>query len=209
VRGTLEVMKKPVVRIILGGLLLGLLGAGAYLYFSKNSQSPDITGASPTPTVAPKLVTWDDPAGFTMQYPEGLTFNKHDEDKVNYAHVELTDSNHPGSLIVWVKDLPKGIADTASWGKKVATPSSALSFDTTLGIQPAQKILVSAPTKTVTVGVVWDGVLWYIEANLTDEPYWQSVYDTVVNSFTFKPLPTAPAGSGSGGDTVDEEEILE
>lgn len=209
-------MKRPVVIILVAGLLLGVIGAGAYLYFSQktNLEVPAETGASPTPT--PKLVLWDDPAGFTMQYPEGIQLNKHDEDKENYAHVEFTDPNHPGSLIVWVKDLPKGVTDTVSWGKKVSTPSSAISFDTTLGGNPAQKILVSSPVKTVTTGVVYDGVLWYIEATLTDEAYWQSVYDNVVSSFVFKPIAAAPGSSapGSSGESapeysVDEEEVLE
>lgn len=201
-------MKKPIILILLGGLIVGLIGAGGYLYFSKSAPSPDVTGVNPTPTMAQKTVTWDDPAGFTFQYPEGLTVNKHDEDKVNYAHVELTDSSHPGSLVVWVKDLPKGVTDTASWGKKAATPSSALSFDTTLGGQPAQKIMISGTPKIVMVGVVWDGVLWYVEATFSDEPYWQSVYDTVTNSFAFKPLPTQP-GAASIDNVVDEEEIVE
>lgn len=208
-------MKKPLVLIIVGGLLLGLSGAGAYLYYSKNNGvviSPAGTDVTPMPT--PKLLMWDDPAGFTMQYPEGLTLNKHDEDTVNYAHVELTDSAHPGNLIIWVKDTPKGITDTASWGKKAATPSSAISFETMLAGQSAQKILVSSPEKIVTVGTVYDGVLWYIEAKLTDEPYWQSMYDGVVQTFTFKPIASqaasgAAANSGVGQSAVDEEEVLE
>jgi len=213
-RGTLNLMKRPVIFIIVGGLLLGILGGGAYLYFSKNSTpSPRVT-AEPTPTIAPELLTWDDPAGFTMQYPKGLTVDKHDEDKINYAHVEFLDSKHPGGLIVWVKDLPKGVTDTDTWGKKAATPSSAISFDTTLGSQSAQKILVSQPVKTVTTGVVYDGVLWYVEATLTDDAYWQSVYDKIVQSFTFKPLPAQAVDGGASDDTaggggVDEEEVLE
>ena len=210
-------MKKPLVLIIIGGLLLGSVGAGAYIYFFKSSRMSkpqDITGVMVTPTAAPQLLTWDDPAGFTMQYPEGLTVNKHDEDMVNYAHVELTDGAHPGNVIIWVKDIPSGVTDTASWGKKASTPSSAISFDTMLAGQSAQKILVSSPEKIVSVGVIYDGVLWYIEAKLTDEPYWQSVFDGVIQSFTFKPTTPQAAGgtvsSGSVNDSaVDEEEVLE
>lgn len=199
--------------MLIGGLLLGLAGAGGYLYFSKNvAVSPEVAGPEVSPTAAPSLVSWEDPAGFSIQYPQGLTFNKHDEDKVNYAHVELTDSAHPGSLIIWVKDLPKGITDTASWGKKAATPSSALSFDTTLGGQPAQKILNSQPTKTATVGLVYDGVLWYVETVLADEAYWQPIHDAIIQSFVFTPNPTSAgsnAAAGVGEEAVDEEEVLE
>lgn len=202
-------MKKKLVLIIVGGFLLGLVGAGAYLYYSKNNgATTPPTGTDVTPMPTPKLLMWDDPAGFTMQYPEGLILNKHDEDTVNYAHVELTDSAHSGNVIIWVKDIPRGVTDTASWGKKASAPASAISFDTSLAGQSAQKILVSSPEKIVSVGVIYDGVLWYIEAKLTDEPYWQSVYDAVTNSFAFKPLPTQ-SGGGESMDAVDEEEILE
>lgn len=206
-------MKKPLIIILLGGLIVGLLGAGGYLYVFKSRQPPEVTGANPSPTPTPKLVSWDDPSGFTMSYPEGLTVNKHDEDKMNYAHVEFTDAAHPGSLVIWVKDLPKGVKDTVAWGKKMATPSAALSFDTMLGGQPAQKIMIADVTKVVMVGVVWDGVLWEIVANLTDEPYWQTIFDTVIGSFAFKPLPTEPESNANenavSGSTYDEEEILE
>lgn len=211
-------MKKPWIFILVGGLLLGGLGAGTYLYFASSgsrSASPEIGGVAISPTPAPSLITWDDPAGFTIQYPEHLVFNKHDEDKVNYAHLEFTDPSHAGALYVWVTDLPVGISDTASWGKKMSTPSSAISFETSLAGQSAQKILVSGPEKKVTVGVVYDGLLWYIEAKLTDESYWQGVYDTIVQSFTFKPLASEQGQAGGGvpaaanDSAVEEEEVLE
>lgn len=207
-------MKRPLVVIIIAGILLGVIGAGIYLYVSQNTPaSLTVSPGEPVPTKAPILALWDDPAGFTMQYPEGLMVNKHDEDTVHYARVELTDDAHPGGLTVWVSDLPKGVTDTVSWGKKAATPSSAISFDTTLGDQPAQKILIADVPKKVMVGVVWDGVLWYIEAAPADDPYWQSVYDTVVSSFVFKPLPESvtetSAGSAAGEQLYDEEEVLE
>ncbi len=212
-------MKKPVVMILVGGLILGGIGAGAYLYFSPKSQnSVEVTGVNVIPTSAPTLLMWDDPSGFTMQYPDDVTVNKHEEDQVNYAHVEITNTAHPGGIIVWVKDLPKNVTNTITWGKVAATPSSAISFDTTLGGQPAQKILVSGAVKTQSVGLVYDNVAWSVEAVLADESYWQQVYDIVTQSFTFKPLAGAAAGQSSGGGddapvdagvSVDEEEILE
>jgi len=210
-------MKRTIVLILLGGLVLGLGGAGVYLFLNqKQDASTDVVSEMPTPTPKAALLTWDDPAGFTASYPEDVTVNKHDEDKENYAHVELTNAKHPGNLIIWVKDLPKNVTDTLTWGKMVSTPSSALSFDTTLGGKDAQKVLVSGLQKTVETGVVYDGVLWIVSATLTDEPYWQSVFDTVANSFTFKPVPgesegsanTAPVAPADEG-SYDEEEVLE
>ena len=207
-------MKRALI-FVLVTLILGGAGAGAYLYYT-GSASPPISPkgeeAAVKPTPAPSLATWDDPAGFTVSYPGDLTLNKHDEDKDNYAHVEFTNAAHPGGLIIWVKDLPKGITTTTSWGKKMSASSSAILFDTTLGEKPAQKVLQSSPAKTVSVGVVYDGVLWTVETNLADASYWQTVHDAVVGSFTFKPLPTeAPSAAGpvSSDQPVDEEEVLQ
>lgn len=210
-------MKKPIIFVVVGGLLLGLLGAGIYIYVSpKNTTSVDVRADSAllTPTPAMTLLTWDDPAGFTMQYPADVNVNTHEEDVVNYAHVELTSTTHPGSVVLWVKDLPKGVTNTVAWGKQAATPSSAISFDTTLGDQPAQKVLISQAPKTTRVGVVYDGVLWIVEATLTDDVYWQRVYDVITKSFAFKPIAgkTQPLGVDEpSGDmnVADEEEILE
>lgn len=207
-------MKKTVLMVLLGGVILGSIGAGAYIFFQKKT-SPAVTPVSDASgsaqISAPTLRTWNDPAGFTMQYPEGLDVNKHDEDTVHYAHVELTDRAHPGRIVVWASDLPKGVTTTASWGKLMATPSSAISFDTTLGGKPAQKILVSGPEKSVTTGVVYDGIVWSVEAALGDGPYWQSVYDAIVQSFSFVSVPAqnAPASAGVPQDAVDEEEVLQ
>ncbi len=206
-------MNKPLVLIIIGGVLLGGLGAGAYLYTSRITSAPSPVSETPnvTPTLAPTMITWDDPAGFTLSYPDGLQVNKHDEDKENYAHVEFTDTKHPGRVIVWVKDLPRKVTDTVSWGKLIAT-SSAISFDTTLGGKPAQKVLISQPQKTMMTGIVYDGVLWYIEADLVDEPYWRSVFDSLSSTFAFKPIEeSAPAAAAppASETSVDEEEVLE
>lgn len=212
-------MKRPIVIILVAGILLGGLGGGAYLFFSRTggTKTPNLIAANPTPTPVPTLISWDDPAGFSIKYPDTLTLNKHDEDKENYAHLEFTHPSHPGSVVVLVKDLPKGVTDTISWGKKASTPSSAISFDTVINEKPAQKILVSSPVKTVTTGIVYDGVLWYIEATLTDDAFWQPIYDGMLNDFTFTPLTGSGSESDSGagvpasGDAAsyDEEEVLE
>lgn len=206
-------MKRIVIFLFLA-LVLGGGGAGAYLYYSNTSASPispkgeDAAMVEPTPT--PKLVTWDDPSGFTTSYPEGLAVDKHDEDTEHYAHVEFTDPKHPGRLVIWVKDLPKGVTDTTSWGKKISASPSAILFETTLGGKPAQKVLTSSPAKTVSVGVVYDGVLWIVESELTDSDYWQSIHDSVTGAFAFKPTTSEPAaGAAPVEQSFDEEEVLE
>ncbi len=204
--------------VILGGLCLGLLGAGSYFLFSKNSTnvvSPKGADANVTPTAAPKMLSWDDPAGFTVSYPEGLIMNKHDEDAVNYAHVEFTSPGKPGSMIIWVKDIPPGVSDTGTWVKKDASLSAGSALDTTLGGQAAQKILLATSPKKEIIGSVYDNALFYIEVALDDGGFWQSTTDSMVQSFVFKPINTqagtSDGNSGSPGDSlsVDEEEVLQ
>jgi len=158
------------------------------------------------------LTTWEDPAGFTFQYPRGLSVNKHDEDEENYAHVELTDSAHPGNVIVWAKDTTA--ADVTAWVKTEKNFSGASSFDTTLGKQPAKKILLVSPTKKMIVGVVYDELLFMVEASLGDDTYWSDTAQTVIDSFAFIPLEEYEsqgdtAGEAGGTQSVDEEEVLE
>lgn len=203
--------------IVIGALLLGGIGAATYMLVSPaKTQAPsEVLVKDDAPKL--KLLTWDDPAGFTFSYPDGVVVNKHDEDQDNYAHVEMTHPDHKGSLIVWAKDLPVGVADVATWVKKDAQLSKGVSLDTSLGNSVAEKILVTTPEKRMVIGTIYDGLLFYVEGTLTDETYWEAAINTVTGSFVFKPTETsaqsAPAASpnsaGQDEGSVDEEEVLE
>lgn len=205
-----------------GIVLLGILGGGFYLYKTKTTVQIITPGGDKVialttgVTPAVPLTTWTDDAGFSFQYPKDLSVNKHTEDNDNYAHVELTSQEHPGKIIVWVKDLPSGVTDLPSWVASNPAYSSASVIDTTLGGQPAKKILVTAPVKMLTVGTISDSLLFDVEGTLTDNVYWQGVENTIVGSFTFtsdtstQASGQGAAGSGAaGGDQADETETLQ
>jgi hypothetical protein len=203
-------MKKPLI-ILLGALVLGGIGAATYLLVSPSKSEAPKEVVTQTTAQKSRLLSWDDPAGFTFSYPEGVSVNKHDEDQQNYAHIEMTHAEHKGGLVIWAKDLPAGVTDTASWLKKDATLSAAVALDTTLGDVPAKKILLSTPNKRMVVGTVTDGLLFYVESDLFDEAYWQAAINTVTGSFAFKPTdtPAQAASQPSDDEQVDEEEILQ
>lgn len=167
--------------------------------------------------VSEKRLTWDDPAGFTFEYPDDVVIDKHDEDQENYAHVEMTHSEHPGKIIVWAKDLPvvngRTIKTPDEWVKSVPEFASANVLDTTLGGEEAKKILTNSKEKMLTIGMVFDDLLWYIEGSIDDDKYWSEVEDVIVDSFKFKPTQTSTKTSVTSGDSsaggVDEEEVLE
>ena len=68
--------------------------------FKKKSTEPINPVVQENTSTSEKHLMWDDPAGFTFDYPEGVAIDKHDEDQENYAHVELTHPQHQGKILV-------------------------------------------------------------------------------------------------------------
>lgn len=219
-------MKKFGLPILVGLLIGGILSAG-YLVWVKSrsvnapvptqqeaSLSSSPTQVSPTPTPV-KLLTWNDPNGFSFQYPEGLVVNKHDEDKENYAHLEFTHPAHPGNSIVWGKDPTRGVTDTTSWVKNEKRFIGAAILDTVLGEKPGKKAILEGVTRMLVTGTVFDSIVWTIEAKLEDAEFWTNTQGIIVNSFVFA-APKASVSESSAEPApaaedvaVDEEEIVE
>lgn len=209
-------MKKSV--IITSAIVAGIaIGGGVYAWQAaakSDSSTPIVAEAAPLPALEEKI--WKDASGFTFTYPADMIVDQHDEDQDNYAHVELTHKDHPGSLIVWAKDVPRGVSDAASWIKKDKQLAVGVAMDTTLGGEKAVQVTHATPAR-ITVGTVYDDVLWYIEVIPDDVVYWKSVFDRVTGSFAFVPMSDAPSGASSVGEAedgayeeaVDEEEIIE
>lgn len=184
-------------------IVLCVVAGGIFVYSAKNSKviTPGETViTTPTPTV--EMTTWNDPAGFSFQYPKDLTINNHEDDNDNYAHVELTSKDYPGNIIVWASDLT--VKDLNAWVKKFY-PSST-SIDTTLGGEPAKKILLASTSAKLIVGTISDGLLFKVEGTYTDKQFWQPIQDTIVKNFSFIADTSAPA---SGVESVDEEEVVQ
>jgi hypothetical protein len=204
---------KKIIFVIILILLVGAIGAGLYMY----QQKKQITVVSPqpveniTPTPMPlDLVNWKDPAGFTFDYPKDVSVNKHDEDQQNYAHVELTHKDHPGTTIVWAKDTTA--RDVDSWVKTEKTLAGGTVFDTTLGGLDGKKVLVTTPQRTVVSAVVDEAVVFYVEGVFDESEFWTRAYDAITSSFAFssssQEASTSDAGAG-GEESFDEEEIIE
>ena len=187
-------------------------GIGGFFLWQRSQQSaqPEVT-AQPTP---PEMLTWKDPAGFSFQYPKDVSVNPHKEDEENYAHVELTQKDHPGKLVVWVKDTTA--ADATAWVGTEKRFKAANVMDTTLGGQPGKKVLIADPALLVT-GTVADELLFMIETTPTDAAYWETTHETVTTSFVFTLLAGEEQVTGAGAaddtssyeDAVDEEEVIQ
>lgn len=203
-------MKKNVYIII---ALIVFIGVGTGIFVFKKIRSsavvtPVVSGEV-TPSQAPvELATWTDPAGFTFQYPKSIQVNKHDEDQENYAHVELTQKDYPGTIIVWAKDTTA--PDAASWVKGDKAYTGGTVFETTMGGMTGKKVLLTTPKKRIVSGVVDEGVVFYVEGSFEDSDYWKIAYDSVTTSFAFVVDETQGSQGAISGDesAVDEEEVV-
>ncbi|OIO15728.1 hypothetical protein COV53_06300 [Candidatus Gottesmanbacteria bacterium CG11_big_fil_rev_8_21_14_0_20_37_11] len=207
--------KKTVVTILVILLIaLGLIYSiyiRGYLFQKVVSPIPDIQPTSEQVEV--EMNTWVDQSEFKVNYPKNLKINPHDEDKENYAHLEFTSEDHPGNIIIWVKDTQ--FLDLNDWMIKMKIDKA---IDSNLGGIPSKKTISSMGSQKLTNTVIRNGYLYQIETNLKDAPYWQDVYNKIAASFEFvspetqtsQKNPQSDSSSGGNEDFVaDEEETIE
>jgi len=204
-------IKKPVIIIV----CVALVGAGAFgIKNSLNTAkqlNPSPVAATPTPSpMATEL--WDDPSGFSIAYPKTIAINKHDEDSVNYAHVEMTATPSAGSIIIWAKDTTAPSVD--AYIKADKTWKNALCLDTTLGGKPAKKCLLKEPVETSWVGAIVEGIVYYIESKPNAESFWQDTANAIASSWKWTDASaqteTTSSNDAGGSDDIGiEEEIIE
>ncbi len=160
-----------------------------------------------------EMSIWDDPAQFSFQYPKSLSLNSHNDDQINFAHVELTSATHAGNLVVWVKDTTVDTVDNWIIKEKIKN-----SIDSNLDGLPAKKVFISGDVNKVTISAVRNGYLYQIEVNLTDSDFWNKIFEKVTSSFKFtssekvtnqKQTPDASNGQGPAdiGGSVNEEVV--
>lgn len=203
-------VKKKILVIVIPSLVT-LLAVGIWLFFFRfKSQSSLVSPLSPAEEEEVEWLVWEDPAGFSFSYPKNIQINSHEEDKENYAHLEMTASEHPGNVIIWLKDTQ--YTKLEDWVKAEATQGGQV-FDTELGGEPAKKVVSTQPNKLVVAAIDVDALL-LIEMTPDEEDYWQETFNKVLSSFTYLPLEgeeaVAPAAGGGGRGIIEEaEEVIE
>jgi hypothetical protein len=207
-------MKKPVLFSLIVIVIIAAIGSGIYFVGQKQKTkiNPKAEALAPSPT--PKIrLTWNDPAGFTFSYDPDVKINKHDEDEVNYAHVEITNQSFPGTIIIWAKDTTA--LDSSAWANTQKEFKNASIIDTTFGGQPGKKVVITSPIQKMITGAVYDNLLFYIEKIASNDAYWQQEYVGITDSFTFKPVDNtgiqneSEQNNNDENQAVDEEEVVE
>ncbi|MCJ7804653.1 hypothetical protein MUP35_02895 [Patescibacteria group bacterium] len=198
------------------GLILGviLIGGGIFLIFNPFNNNSSLLNPLGSSKEEANLKTWEDPVGFQFSYSEGITIDTHEEDEENYAHLELTEKNHPGKILIWMKDKVEKSLEI--WVANQAGNPQV--FDSELAGQPAKKLAFSSPQKLMTAAFDQE-VIILVEVFPEDE-WWDETYQQVIDSFELIPLagedkskvnaPGAWQGSGGEAGIIDEgEEIVE
>lgn len=211
-------MKSKVVFIVLGVLLIAGAVVG-FLAMRKPSEEvvspsqPESEQLSVPQEPKIELLVWNDQAGFTFQYPKGLPTNKHDEDSVNYAHIDLLPEGKMGGVLILASDSKYKTLD--EWVKKDKELAGGNVLEAILGGKPAKKIL-SADGETIIIGAIDSEILFKIQATAYSNSTIKGIFDQVVSSFKFVyPTPAAsgekqPVSSGaSESDVIEEEEVIE
>jgi len=217
------VKQKKLVIILAGVGIFLLLGLGGFFLYRRSTASildPGVGGTEAPVKVEVKQ--WQDPAGFSFEYPGNLIIDPHEEDEENYAHLELTSTEYPGRILIWMKDTTfKTISDWVKGGLEEGVQV----LDTELSGEPAKKAAFTDPERLIVAAIDVDVlVLIEMEPGGEDESReasikgWQTINDQILSSFEFIPLEgeeAAPGASapqaGSAGPVIIEEaeEIIE
>jgi len=199
---------KQILVIAVLALIVGGGGMAAAVKFKNVPKQSEVTpeiAVSPTlePTKIPtNYLTWNDEAGFSFQYPEGLAIDKHPEDSVNYANLTITGKTAGSINILMADDTFKTID---KWAK-------AGSIDTTLGSKAGKK-MIDTSGETI-IGVIDNGVLVTIKREANLSPILETAWEKIIDSFEFVyPTPTTASkkavkvtdNQDSGGDVLEEE----
>ncbi len=188
--------------IIVVTVLLAAGGYFAYRQFLAPQVTSPVANVQPTPLPAEELAEWVDQSEFSFKYPKSLKLDPHVEDQKNYAHVELTVPDKSGNLIIWVKDT--NAEDIEDWIKKEKISSA---IDSTLGGEPAKKVLGSEGDSKLTLTTIRGGYLYQIEVNDKGENYWNKIFEIIAPSFKFVSVEKEKTEENGGESAPVEEEF--
>lgn len=208
--------KKILIGVIVTLLVLGVV---AMLFFSQKQKGELMSpfsqeGQKDKEGKEDNFLLWDDEAGFSFRYPDGLYIDDHPQDLENYAHLEITSTKEPeGKILILVNDAETETID--EWVEELEEATQASVLDTTLAGEPAKKLLFKDPKKVLTAAIDPYEGLFLLELEPGEGEYWTKVYDQILSGFAFKPLTEEEqaiieeTGGGGGNVIYEAEEVIE
>jgi hypothetical protein len=176
--------------VFIGFLVLVGIGIGIWLIIgrpgpSSKMLSPLIKEKSAEEEIEFEWTEWQDPAGFSFEYPENFQVDSHQEDETNYAFLELTWEGKKGRLIILCNDADYGTID--EWLEKDELVAGASSLETTIASVSGRKVALGEG-REMAAFIDQDQVIYLIDKQSEGEAFWHQVYSRVLSSFKLIPL---------------------
>ncbi len=197
---------KQVVVIIILAIITGIgVNYGIQKVISSTQSPTQIPTPTSIPTPTPiTLTSWNDPAGFSFQYPSSIAINKHPEDTTNYANLTLTDADQPGNITIIMADDKFKTLD--KWVASSPDLQAGNSLDTLLDSKVGKKVLTAS---TTIIGVIDSGVIVTLQRDNTISPLLDTTWQKILDTWTFiYPTPT-PGKSSKTAVPNDSGDVLQ
>ncbi len=192
--------------LLAGASLLLQWGGFDWLKNNKKVKQPILSDQEDSlalPEEKIETAKWEDPAGFSFSYNKELEFDKHPEDKVNYANLEFSFVGKKGIIKIIVND--SDYQDLDEWYENDKSVRKGSAIDTEVAGLKAKKVVVSQPiSRVVTAFIDADQVIYLLQLDPEGEDrFWQRNYDLILSSMELIPL------EGESGESLRLLEIEE
>lgn len=197
--------------LMIAGISLILIGLGTIiLKVAQKSKSVimPVSTISSTPAPEEKLLTYEDEAGFSFEYTEGLVIKDVSGAQDVYSILEITSAEQSGKMVIRVVDTK--YKDPSLFFASLKTTLGA-SREFELAGMAGQQIQLENPRRLVT-SAIDKGVLYYLESPLdSNSDYWNKAHNAIVSSFAIGEAKTPTGSQTTGGDNTiyEEEEVVE
>ena len=182
-------MKKTHFYLLIGFIAVLIIGvSGVFLFkdslFPQSSTTLTEVPVDGLPTQLPipevKMISFEDPLGFSFSYPEKFVLDKHQNDQVNYANLELL--NGEENFKILLSDPPS--SDLAVVIKQDNELSDGSILDSKVDNLEVKKIFVPKTNKTVYLGL-WDGMLLKIQYLPSNKKEFSQLAEKIIASLQF------------------------
>ena len=198
--------KKKIILLVALGLALGLL-VGIVIYFlGKNSEKTagdNLLNLTEDRENEANDLFWEDEAGFSFYYPEGIEINDETPDNDVY-YSKLILSQGGGEITLSVQDTKESkIEDYLKKNAQLGTAS--LYGATNLGDMSAKQYANGNSLFTLAID---QGVLFLIQGP-KDGAFWEKTQALIVDTFAFKGQEKTTTSGTSNNVIYEEEEVVE
>ena len=180
-------------------------------FYILNSGTVPKTPENQTPLAFEKqpskiLKEYVDDAGFSFKYPDDVGVSKIEvKDSITYSSLEFTSTQAKGKIIIKVTD--KNLKSVDDWLANEGLRGGIKEIE--IGEISGKEVNMN---NKITAAALDQNILFTIEVDTQDGKYWQSVYNTILSSFSCVSQEESAQTQESlddSNDAVLEEEIIE